>query len=663
MKQEGNKLPETIRNRGHLIIVIALILIIAVGVFLRIRHLDTTGIWEDQSFTLNTAMRWVNGGPMPLAANKSSVGVINPPMIEYLYAAALRLWPDVLSVAILTMLSGIVALVVTAWVTYRVFGPRAAILTTFLFALNPWSVFYSQLIWNQTMIPVFASLTLAFLLFYFTVEQRGYFLVLIFASAACMTQVHPGSAMQLFTIALIMVLYWRRLRLTWLLAGLILFVILYIPFILYEIGVGWGDLAAVLDIAPESSAFSNAAILVSLDLLHVRGLFQSASYTEIFDTLATILIGLSIVYAIVHGRHQFVRRNEEETAMREASAYVILLLWLIMPVLFYLRTSVYLQVYYVMGQWPAPFILIGVALAGAQRWLEARRDDRVGILASWSIVAIPLLALLVWQLVVNLQFQDARTNSSSDTMQIRHFRQALDQAESLAAERPGCALVVVSQGHQLENSQLSLFKEFSEIEQILLADGNSAVPIAAPCALYLDALPGSLASTWLASSAMPLPQADVQVNDETWRFYEITAGVQVELFAALEDSSEPINWNNGVSLVQYERGEIQTGDPLHLTLAWEVADQPQTNAYHVGTYLLTDDNQVVAQSDGPGFDSIQWRPGDRFVTWFDIPVPAELPPGAYRIAVAYYTWPGIERVDLATGNNTAFLEQIDLPEP
>lgn len=58
------------------------VLILGLALFLRIRRLDTTGIWSDQAFTLNTAMRWVNGDPMPLASNKSSAGFVNPLMIE-----------------------------------------------------------------------------------------------------------------------------------------------------------------------------------------------------------------------------------------------------------------------------------------------------------------------------------------------------------------------------------------------------------------------------------------------------------------------------------------------------------------------------------------------------------------------------------------------------
>jgi hypothetical protein len=74
--------------------------------------------------------------------------------------------------------------------------------------------------------------------------------------------------------------------------------------------------------------------------------------------------------------------------------------------------------------------------------------------------------------------------------------------------------------------------------------------------------------------------------------------------------------------------------------------------------LLTADNQVVVQHDGPGFDSIQWREGDRFITWFELPVAADLPPGDYRLAVALYTWPDLLRINLLSGENTAFLEQI-----
>ena len=110
------------QHRLYIALAVAILLF---ALLLRLRGLDTTGLWGDQAFTLNTAMRWVNGGPLPLAANKSSVGFVNPPLIEYLYGAALFLWGDILSVSLLTLLGGLVAVAVTGAVTARLVGHRA----------------------------------------------------------------------------------------------------------------------------------------------------------------------------------------------------------------------------------------------------------------------------------------------------------------------------------------------------------------------------------------------------------------------------------------------------------------------------------------------------------------------------------------------------------
>ena len=226
---------------------------------LRVRCLDTTGIWVDQAFALGTAMRWVSGGAMPLASNKSSIGTVNPAMIEYLYAAAQRIWPDILGIAVLTMISGRVAVAIAGWSAHRVFGKRAALWTTLVFAVNPWSVFYSQLIWNQTMIPVFSALMLACLLLYFAADGHPVCLTLSFIWAACMTQVHLGSGVQLVAMGIIFAVFRRKLQILPLVTGGGFFVLLYAPYLLYESGVGWIDLKAMVELGRQPASFSPAA--------------------------------------------------------------------------------------------------------------------------------------------------------------------------------------------------------------------------------------------------------------------------------------------------------------------------------------------------------------------------------------------------------------------
>ena len=269
-------------NRHRTALFAAAILLLALA--LRLRGLDTTGLWGDQAFTLNTAMRWINGGDMPLAANKSSVGFVNPPMIEYLYAAALWLWRDVLSVSLLTMLGGVVAVAVTGFVTARLFGRRAGLWAMLAFAVAPWAVFWSQLIWNQTMVPPFAALALGSLMLYLTDRPRRSYLVVAFAAAAVMTQVHPGSAVQLLTIGLALILFRRRVRWGDVGAGAAVFSILYLPYLAYQIGTGWADFRAVGAVAGQASALSSAAALLSLDLIRAQGLLRAVppvSYTHL----------------------------------------------------------------------------------------------------------------------------------------------------------------------------------------------------------------------------------------------------------------------------------------------------------------------------------------------------------------------------------------------
>ena len=649
------------RQRRSLEIALCL-LILGLAVVLRIRQIDTTGIWGDQSFTLNTAMRWVNGGDIPLAANKSSVGFMNPPMIEYLYAAALRLWPDILSVAYLTMISGLLAIIAAGWSAYKVFGKRAAFWTMLMIAVNPWSVLYGQLIWNQTMVPVFSSLTLAGLLLYFVVKAKPIYLILSFVSAACMTQVHPGSSIQLAAMGLIMLVFWRRLRLWPVLAGIASFALLYLPFLLYEIGVGWGDVTAILEISRQPASLSTAAILVSFDLLHVRGLLDSVRFLSLFEGLATIVLTLSLFYALWTGVHSFRQRRAKPEAGRRAAGVFILLLWFALPILFYLRSSFHLQIYYLISQFPVHFLLIGILLDAIQDHRAGHtsqtryRIRRIGALVAPGL----LLALAGWYMIANLRIQDQRQVNRGGQVQIRHVRAEIIATRHLLAERPDCDLVAVSEGHNLEMSSLSLLREFTSPERILLSDGRLAIPVPSSCAVYLDAQPGSRASKWIETVGTPLPEATASIPDTTWRAYELPADTGATLAAPGSLPASSTTWTNGVALLEFAHGQARPGETMPLTLAWLVDRPASKTVYHIGTYLLTADGQVAAQSDGPGFDSIQWRSGDQFITWFDISIPQDLPPGIYQLAVAYYTWPDLERVSLISGESTAFLAEIEL---
>ena len=133
------------------------------------------------------------------------------------------------------------------------------------------------------MAPPFAALALGGLLLYLADRPRAVYLVIAFAAAAAMTQVHPGSAIQLVTMALALFIFRRRARLSHVLAGAAVFGLLYLPYLAYQIGTGWVDFRAVGNLAGQETTISSAAALLSLDLIHAQGLYRAVGRAGVFD--------------------------------------------------------------------------------------------------------------------------------------------------------------------------------------------------------------------------------------------------------------------------------------------------------------------------------------------------------------------------------------------
>jgi hypothetical protein len=300
-------------------------------------------------------------------------------------------------------------------------------------------------------------------------------------------------------------------------------------------------------------------------------------------------------------------------------------------------------------------MILGIGLDAAQRVAERQAGRRWAVVA-WAL-PLPLLALAVFQIAFSRQYQDARTAGDGPAMQVRHARAMIVQSRDLLEHNPGWRLVGLGRGHQVENSDLALLQEFVDPQRTLLADSDLALPLPRPYAFYLDTRPGALASYVIADQGEALPEAAIQVKDQTWQFYQ-----WAEPEAAMP-SSPIASWAMGLDLVGYFPGEWVPGQETIIMLTWDVTDPPPGERYHFGVYLLDEQGQVVAQHDGPGFDSVQWRAGDRFLTFHRLNLPADLPAGVYRTAVALYTWPELVRAELVEGGDTAYLAETALPGP
>lgn len=88
----------------------------------------------------------------------------------------------------------------------------------------------------------------------------------------------------------------------------------------------------------------------------------------------------------------------------------------------------------------------------------------------------------------------------------------------------------------------------------------------------------------------------------------------------------------------------QPGTALEVTFHWQV-QAPSERYLHVFLHLVDRHDQRIAQHDTLGYPSLEWRTGDRFLTFHTIPLPPDLRPGEYRLITGLY--------DLFTGERFA----------
>ena len=174
------------------------------------------------------------------------------------------------------------------------------------------------------------------------------------------------------------------------------------------------------------------------------------------------------------------------------------------------------------------------------------------------------------------------------------------------------------------------------------------------------------------SKALLVPPADppsipcdpeaVRTTCRTFVLDHISFAPQGEL---LPGEALDINFGDRVHLRGWGLDEtvLSPGATLTVTLAWE-ATVELSDQYVVFVHLLSPDETLVAQQDGPPvgqlLPSSAWVAGTAFSYPVAIQLPAELPAGEYRLMVGVYLWPSLERLAVLEDVPGAETRVVDL---
>jgi hypothetical protein len=110
----------------------------------------------------------------------------------------------------------------------------------------------------------------------------------------------------------------------------------------------------------------------------------------------------------------------------------------------------------------------------------------------------------------------------------------------------------------------------------------------------------------------------------------------------------------------YPTQTLRAGDVLPLTLFWQ-AGTTTNHLYTVFAHLETLNGSVIAQIDsqpqGGGLPTASWATGQIISDQYPLQIPADTPPGAYRIVVGMYNpLDGAHLIDTRTGQGKVVLD-------
>ena len=647
----GGTHPPSVFSRRVELAVLAAILILAGG--LRMGWPGLTEFKADEAHLMKLALDMVEGLRFPMRGIGSSVGFPNAPMSVWLYALPLVVWRHVYSATLFTGLLNTLAVLGCWWFVRRYWGSTAALAAALMYAVSPWAVMYSRKIWAQNLLPLFVvgwaiSAGLAF------VERRPRFVLLHLLCLAVAVQLHLSAIALIVATVVFFLLFWRRVDWRLALLGVGVAVLTALPFGYYLVSTGLGPGAALdavqnFESSTDLTSFRHAW-LISLGR-EIHSLAGPSAFRDYLATVPDISLAHWFWGALILGGlgglgWQAWRRRGDQAA----EAGLLVVVWALVPPLFFVRHSTPVFTHYFITTYPAQYIAAGAAFALLARWLRG---------AGWAVLGASVAAQ-VWIWLALLAFVGSQTTPGAFGTPLAMQVQAADLAQTMLVEESAAEILIAGSGEFPE------FDQFTTVNSVLLRSvphrfvdvSRSAVFPAAPAIVLLDHPPGEMAVHYLAQ-ARRAASVPLRAGEGTLQVIALSG----EAAPAPDfEFKPPYLLANGVTLFGYE-SPVQNDDG---TAVWLIYWRPGTASetdYHFFNHLMDGQGQRVGQADAAAFSARQWQVGDIIVSRFVLAWPVDAG-GTLTMRTGMYTYPAIENISVldVAGNPYTDAVEIQLPQ-
>lgn len=207
--------------------------ILLIAAFLRLYRIDTVAFVDDNAVVFSMARDAIIHGLWPITSNRASLGILNFPLIVYLFMLPAAISSNPLWAEVMVGLLNTMAVLLAYFFVRRYYGRLAGTIVAFFYATCVMALAYSGEIWPQSVLSPFVVLFL-FCLFKGVVERcQGWFLPAILL-LGILYQIHGSSLLLAGLLLAACIFAFKTIRWYEILLAIVVLGVLCSPYLFWE---------------------------------------------------------------------------------------------------------------------------------------------------------------------------------------------------------------------------------------------------------------------------------------------------------------------------------------------------------------------------------------------------------------------------------------------
>ena len=656
-------------SRWLTIILFAAVLLLAAG--LRLYQLDWIDFRFDQSYALRYANDISRGYLWPVQPHGSVA--VHPPVYLYLMALPYLFTSDFMTIVTYHVVLDVIAVGLCWWIGTRYFNLRVGAVAAFLYAVAPWAIQSARNTWPVPL-PLFSTVLLIGM-FEIVLRHNKWGWTLTGAGMALVAGTHLAG-LYVIPVALLACLIGRKsARSLPVILGLLPLVIIAGVYLAYDASHGFVNIQSMLSTFRDTAHVSTDSLQFGLWMsggMHISDL-TGAAYGHWVDMTPPLLaaldslqiallvasvfaIGTQAIGTVLARYRKLSPPVTAEPYIAQPLAAFLLLLWWCLPIILQMRHSRPIAMQYLLPVLPAPFLLMGIGVDAVLRLRTRWRSSGLMVRSLGWITTAAAIGLLIaiggWQASTTyrlMQIVMYYDTSQGYGLPVHSAVAAVQEAKIAAAQGTSNQIVLVIKDYATPwNEQAVILGDVaggrpyrflnSNVDGwIFRKDGVSYV-FAPGTERLLEGLKSYVSAANLTIKPTPLRAS----GGAGYTFVQVKGMPDLTAFT----QPRPIVWENGLKLTAYRitasDKSVQVDTLLRVNRL-----QPHNVDYHWYSHVF-DNNQKLAQVDGPGIHPLSWRSGDYLLMHFDIPLVAPLPDHPLYVRFGSYTFPQVKAILVST---------------